>query len=154
MARLQKKNQNNEFSEEMDDDLNFDEIVTQEEAEKRFKANDKKIRAEKKKLLKILSKIDENLIKICDSLLENVAFMSVILDDLVKTIKTDGVKEVYKNGKNQFGFKESVESQSYNKYMKSYQSSMKLLIDMLTKDESSNGNEVEELKEYFARGRK
>ncbi|MBS5802655.1 MAG: hypothetical protein KIC80_06555 [Brachyspira sp.] len=135
MARLQKKNQNNEFSEEMDDDLTFDEIVTQEEAEKRFKANDKKIRAEKKKLLKILSKIDENLIKICDSLLENVAFMSVILDDLVKTIKTDGVKEVYKNGKNQFGFKESVESQSYNKYMKSYQSSMKLLIDMLTKDE-------------------
>ena len=124
-----------EFSEEMDDDLTFDEIVTQEEAEKRFKANDKKIRAEKKKLLKILSKIDENLIKICDSLLENVAFMSVILDDLVKTIKTDGVKEVYKNGKNQFGFKESVESQSYNKYMKSYQSSMKLLIDMLTKDE-------------------
>ena len=135
MAKLQKKKQNNEFSEEMDDDLTFDEIVTQEEAEKRFKANDKKIRAEKKKLLKILSKIDENLIKICDSLLENVAFMSVILDDLVKTIKTDGVKEVYKNGKNQFGFKESVESQSYNKYMKSYQSSMKLLIDMLTKDE-------------------
>ena len=57
MARLQKKNQNNEFPEEMDDDLNFDEIVTQEEAEKRFKANDKKIRAEKKKLLKFYQKL-------------------------------------------------------------------------------------------------
>ena len=101
-----------------------------------------------------MSKIDENLIKICDSLLENVSFMSVLLDDLVKTIKAQGVKEFYMNGKNQFGYKESVESQSYNKYMKSYQSSMKLLIDMLTKDESSNDNEVEELKEYLARGRK
>lgn len=42
----------------------------------------------------------------------------------------------------------------FNKYMKSYQSSMKILIDLLTKDESSNGNEVEELKTYFARSRK
>ena len=154
MARLQKKNQNSEFSEEIDNDFISDEVIAKKEEELRFKANDKKVKAEKKKLLKILSKIDENLIKICDSLLENVAFMSVLLDDLVKTIKAQGVKEVYKNGRNQFGYKESVESQSYNKYMKSYQSSMKLLIDMLTKDESSNGNEVEELKEYFACGRK
>ena len=134
MARLQKKNQNSEFSEEIDNDFISDEVITKKEEELRFKANDKKVKAEKKKLLKILSKIDENLIKICDSLLENVAFMSVLLDDLVKTIKAQGVKEVYKNGRNQFGYKESVESQSYNKYMKSYQSSMKLLIDMLTKD--------------------
>ena len=154
MARLQKKNQNSEFSEEIDNDFISDKVIAKKEEELRFKANDKKVKAEKKKLLKILSKIDENLIKICDSLLENVAFMSVLLDDLVKTIKAQGVKEVYKNGRNQFGYKESVESQSYNKYMKSYQSSMKLLIDMLTKDESSNGSEVEELKEYFARGRK
>ena len=154
MARLQKKNQNSEFSEEIDNDIISDEVIAKKEEELRFKANDKKVKAEKKKLLKILSKIDENLIKICDSLLENVAFMSVLLDDLVKTIKAQGVKEVYKNGRNQFGYKESVESQSYNKYMKSYQSSMKLLIDMLTKDESSNGNEVEEVKEYFGRGRK
>lgn len=154
MAKSQKKNQNNEFSENIDDDCNFSEFASDIEAEKRFKKNDKAIKAEKKKLLKILSKIDENLIKICDSLLENIAFMSVLLDDLIKTIKLQGVKEYYKNGQNQFGFKESVESQSYNKYMKSYQSSMKILIDMLTKDESSNGNEVEELKKYFARGRK
>ncbi|MCD8025076.1 MAG: hypothetical protein LUE64_06030 [Candidatus Gastranaerophilales bacterium] len=154
MATLQKKIQNDEFSEDIDEDVIFNESEVDEDAQIRFKKNDKAIKAEKKKLLKILSKIDENLIKICDSLLENIAFMSVTLDDLIKTIKLQGVKEVYKNGKNQFGFKESVESQSYNKYMKSYQSSMKLLIDMLTKDESSNDNEVEKLKEYFARGRK
>ena len=64
MARLQKKNQNSEFSEEIDNDFISDEVIAKKEEELRFKANDKKVKAEKKKLLKILSKIDENLIKI------------------------------------------------------------------------------------------
>ncbi len=154
MARLQKKNQNSEFSEEIDNDFISDEVMTKKEEELRFKANDKKVKAEKKKLLKILSKIDENLIKICDSLIENIAFMSVTLDDLIKTIKAQGVKEFYCNGKNQFGYKKSVEIEVYNAMQKNYQSSMKLLIDMLQKDDSSNGDDLEKLKEYFARGRK
>ena len=154
MKKSTNKKQNNEFSEDIEKDNTFSESLPEDDSQIRFKKNDKKVKAEKKKLLKILSKIDDNLIEICDSLLDNIAFMSVLLDDLIKTIKAQGVKEVYKNGNNQFGFKESVESQSYNKYMKSYQSSMKILIDMLTKDESSNGNEVEELKTYFARSRK
>ena len=154
MKKSTNKKQNNEFSEDIEKDNTFSESLPEDDSQIRFKKNDKKVKAEKKKLLKILSKIDENLLNICDSLLENIAFMSVLLDDLIKTIKAQGVKEAYKNGNNQFGFKESVESQSYNKYMKSYQSSMKILIDLLTKGESSNGNEVEELKTYFARSRK
>lgn len=154
MKKSENKKQNNEFSEDIEKDNTFSESLPEDDSKVRYKKNDKKVKEEKKKLLKILSKIDDNLIEICDSLLDNIAFMSVLLDDLIKTIKAQGVKEVYKNGNNQFGFKESVESQSYNKYMKSYQSSMKILIDLLTKDESSNGNEVEELKTYFARSRK
>ena len=154
MKKSENKKQNNEFSEDIETDNTFSESLPEDDSKVRYKKNDKKVKEEKKKLLKILSKIDDNLIEICDSLLDNIAFMSVLLDDLIKTIKAQGVKEVYKNGNNQFGFKESVESQSYNKYMKSYQSSMKILIDLLTKDESSNGNEVEELKTYFARSRK
>lgn len=57
------------------------------------------------------------------------------------------------NGKGQFGYKKSVEIDVYNAMQKNYQSSTKLLIDILTKDESSNGSE-EELKEFFARPRK
>lgn len=154
MAKLKKKNQNNEVSENIEENNTFSETLPADNSEVRFKKNDKAIKAEKKKLLKILSKIDENLIKICDSLIENIAFMSVTLDDLIKTIKAQGVKEYYCNGKNQFGYKKSVEIEVYNAMQKNYQSSMKLLIDMLTKDDSSNGDEVEKLKEYFARGRK
>lgn len=152
MAIKKKKNQNNEFSENIEKDYNFSESDFDFESEQRFKKNDKEIKAEKKKLLKILSKIDENLLKISDSLIENVAFLSVTLNGLIEIIKKQGVKETYKNGQNQFGFKESVESQAYNKYMKSYQSSMKLLIDMLSRN-GLNDDETEELKKYLARSR-
>lgn len=153
MTKLQEKNQNNEICENIDNDCIFSEFEQNIQAEKQYKKNDKVIKAEKKKLLKILSKIDDNLIKICDSLLENIAFMSVLLDDLMKIIKLQGIKEHYKNGQNQFGYKESVESQAYNKYMKSYQSSIKILIDMLTKDGATNNDEIEELKKWFSRPR-
>ena len=153
MKKLQEKNQNNEIYENIDNDCIFSEFEQNIQAEKRYKKNDKDIKAKKKKLLKILSKIDDNLIKICDSLLENIAFMSVTLDDLMKKIKSQGIKEHYKNGQNQFGYKESVESQAYNKYMKSYQSSIKILIDMLTKDGTTNNDEIEELKKMFSRPR-
>lgn len=154
MAKLKEKNQNSEVSENIEENNTFSESLPTDNSEVRFKKNDKAIKAEKKKLLKILSKIDENLIKICDSLIENIAFMSVTLDDLIKTIKAQGVKEYYCNGKNQFGFKKSVEIEVYNAMQKNYQSSMKLLIDMLQKDDSSNGDDLEKLKEYFACGRK
>ena len=152
MAIKKKKNQNNEVSENIEKDYDFSESDFDFEAEARFKKNDKEIKAEKKKLIKILSKIEENLLKISDSLIENVAFLSVTLNGLIATIKKQGVKESYKNGQNQFGFKESVESQAYNKYMKSYQSSMKLLIDMLSRN-GLNDDETEELKKYLARSR-
>ena len=79
--------------------------------------------------------------------------MSVTLDDLMQTIKSKGVKEEYCNGKNQFGFKESVEIKIYNTMQKNFQSSMKVLIDLLQKDDSSGDEAKEQLKKIFARGR-
>lgn len=111
-----------------------------------------KVKAEKKKLLKFLSALDENSLKISDSLIENVAFMSVTLSSLMETIKENGIKEEYKNGENQFGYKESVEIKIYNTMQKNYQSAMKLLLDMLTKS-GLNNDDKEELKKYFARAR-
>ena len=146
------KFQDVEFEEENTNDKTFGLNFSAENLTKNYKINDKKIKNEKKNLLKILSKIDENLLKMADSLIENIAFMCVILDGLIETIKKNGVKEFYRNGQNQFGYKKTVEVDIYNIMQKNYQSSMKILIDMLMKD-NSNGEETEELKKYFARGR-
>jgi|GEM_PF-2130027 len=153
MASKQKKNQNNDVSENIEENNIFSDSEDEAVAKFRLAKNDKLIKSEKKKLLKILSKIDENLIKITDSLIENIAFMSVTLDDLMTTIKAKGVKEYYCNGKNQFGYKESVEIKIYNTMQKNFQSSMKVLIDMLQKDDSSGDEAKKQLEKYFARGR-
>ena len=145
-------NENNDVSENIEEFNNFSESEEESQAKIRLAKNDKLIKSTKKKLLKILSKIDENLLKISDSLIENIAFMSVTLDDLMQKIKANGVKEYYCNGKNQFGFKESVEIKIYNTMQKNFQSSMKLLIDMLSRN-GLNDDETEELKKMLARPR-
>lgn len=153
MKSYEENNEDFENPEDLEENSIFGEKINLEALQENYNKNNKAIKKEKQKLTKILSKIDDNLLKICDSLIENIAFMSVTLDGLVETMKAKGIKEFYKNGKNQFGYKESVEVRVYNTMQKNYQSSIKVLIDMLTRGDSS-GDEVEKLKEYFARGRK
>jgi len=152
MSNKQNLQENNDVSENIEENNIFSDSEDDSIAKLRLAKNDKLIKATKKKLLKILSKIDENLLKISDSLIENIAFMSVTLDDLMLKIKANGVKEYYCNGKNQFGFKESVEIKIYNTMQKNYQTSMKLLIDMLSRN-GLNDDETEELKKLLARPR-
>lgn len=153
MTKKQNKNQNNDVSENIEENNFFSESEDDLDAKFRLAKNDKLIKKTKQKLLKILSKIDENLLKISDSLVENIAFMSVMLDDLMQKIKANGVKEYYCNGKNQFGFKESVEIKIYNTMQKNFQSSMKLLIDMLSRNDGNNEDAIEEVKKLLARPR-
>lgn len=152
MSNKQNLQENNDVSENIEENSIFSDSEDDSIAKLRLAKNDKLIKKTKQKLLKILSKIDENLLKISDSLIENIAFMSVTLDDLMLKIKANGVKEYYCNGKNQFGFKESVEIKIYNTMQKNYQTSMKLLIDMLSRN-GLNDDETEELKKLLARPR-
>lgn len=152
MTNKQNLQQNDDVSENIEQNNIFSESEDDSQAQNRLKKNDKLIKATKKKLLKILSKIDENLLKISDSLIDNISFMSVTLDDLMQKIKANGVKEYYCNGKNQFGFKESVEIKIYNTMQKNFQTSMKVLIDMLSRN-GLNDDETEELKKLLARPR-
>lgn len=111
-----------------------------------------KIKKEKQVLEKIFKKIDKNKHKIVEKLIDNVAFMSITLDDLKEDMKINGIKEEYMNGKNQFGFKESVESKTYNNMFKNYMSAIKQLIDLLPADERNNAGE--DLLKFIASGKK
>lgn len=111
-----------------------------------------KIKKEKQTLEKIFKKIDKNKRKIVEKLIDNVAFMSATLDDLKEDMKVNGIKEEYMNGKNQFGFKESVESKTYNNMFKNYMNAIKQLIDLLPVDEQKNAGE--DLLKFIASGKK
>ena len=110
------------------------------------------IKKEKQKMNKIFAKVDKNKKTIVEKLIDNVAFMSVTLDDLKEDIKTYGVKETYMNGSNQFGFKESIESKTYNTMLKNYMNAVKQLIDLLPDEEKKNAGE--NLLKFIASGNK
>lgn len=90
-----------------------------------------KIRKETNKLKKLFKELPNNKKKMAEKLIENASFMSITLDELKEDIKLYGVKETYVNGKDQFGFKESIESKTYNAMVKNYMNIMKQLNDML-----------------------
>lgn len=98
----------------------------------------KKITKETNKLKKLFKELPENKKKMAEKLIENASFMSITLDELKEDIKIYGIKETYVNGKDQFGFKESIESKSYNVMVKNYMNIIKQLNDMLPEDKKIN----------------
>lgn len=99
---------------------------------------DKKITKETNKLKKLFKELPENKKKMAEKLIENASFMSITLDELKNYIKIYGVKETYVNGKDQYGFKESIESKTYNIMVKNYMNIIKQLNDMLPEEKKIN----------------
>lgn len=72
------------------------------------------------------AKIEE--LNLAETAIKNVAFISVQLEDLQEEIYKNGVIETYKNGEHQYGKKLSSALQSYNNLMKTFNTTMKLLL--------------------------
>lgn len=106
----------------------------------------KRIKKETNRLKKLFTNLEENKKKISEKLIENAAFMSITLEDLKKDIVKYGVKETYVNGKDQYGFKESIESKTYNTMIKNYMNIIKQLNDMVPEDKRIN--EDDEFKQF------
>ena len=92
---------------------------------------DKAIKKEQRKLKKIFAELPQEKMETLNNLIENVAFMSVTLQDLQQIIKANGAVEKYQNGANQWGYKPSSAIQVYNATMKTYNTSLKLLLNEL-----------------------
>lgn len=106
----------------------------------------KNIKKETQRLKKLFRDLPENKHRMAEKLIENASFMSITLDELKEDIKIYGVKETYVNGKDQYGFKESIESKTYNTMVKNYMSIIKQLNDMLP--EQKKINEDDEFEQF------
>lgn len=98
----------------------------------------KKIKKELNRLKKLFKDLPENKKKISEKLIDNAAFMSISLEELKKDIILYGVKETYANGKDQYGFKESIESKTYSTTIKNYMAIIKQLNEMLPEGKQIN----------------
>ena len=122
----------------MEDDENIKENVISERTLKEVAEYNRQITSEKNKILKMFKDCDKNKKKLATPLIENASYMKVELAHLKKYNIKNGIKEFYMNGKGQFGFKESVESKTYNTMIKNYMNVIKQLNDMLPKGISIN----------------
>ena len=67
--------------------------------------------------------------------IEDVAFMTVTMQDLRENIVRTGTTVTYKNGENQYGTKQSPDAQLYLQMSQKQTAAMKILVDCLPKTE-------------------
>ncbi len=107
---------------------------------------DKKIKAEIKRLNEIFKNIEDKKKKTVKFLIENVAFMSVCLDELQEIINKTGYSNEYRNNIN-YGVKDSVEVKAYNTMIKNFMTAVKQLVALLPED----NEEEDELLNFIKR---
>ena len=118
----------------------------QSEVDEPIQDTTKEVEAEEKKILKALDGLTETQKKINAELIHNVAFQSVTLRHLTENIQKNGVKEKYKNGANQWGYKDRTEVKTYNNMIKSYQACMRQLNELV--NSNGLGNNYDEFDEF------
>ena len=91
----------------------------------------KRIKKEIARLKRLFSKIDENKKKLVFATIEDVAFMTITMQDLRDQIIRDGTTVEYKNGENQYGTKQSPDAQIYLQMSQKQSQAMKILVSCL-----------------------
>ena len=96
------------------------------------------IKAEKRKLAGIYTRLDKKTKKAVDSLVDEAAFMAASLYELREKINEKGYVEAYQNGANQKGIKKCSEVEIYNTMIKNYSSVVKQLTDLIPKKQENS----------------
>ena len=117
------------------------------------KSKDKIIKAEKRKLAGIYTRLDEKTKKSVGSLVDEAAFMAASLYELRKIIDEKGYTEQYQNGANQRGVKKCSEVEIYNTMIKNYSAIVKQLTDLLPKEQAKSVQSTGDGFEDFVNGR-
>jgi hypothetical protein len=113
---------------------------------------EKKIRAEKNRILKIYKdiKLDAKIIKVLEGLVSDAAFMRIAIEEIKEKLIKEGLMEKFKNGSQEF-MREKPEAKLFLNFMKQYANTMKQLIDLMpvqVKDE-----EQDQLMQFFQSGK-
>ena len=103
------------------------------------KDKDEIIKAEKRKLAGIYTRMDKKTKKAVDSLVDEAAFMAASFYELREIINEKGYVETYQNGANQKGVKKCSEVEIYNTMIKNYSSVVKQLTDLIPKKQEDTG---------------
>ena len=113
----------------------------------------KRIKKEVARLKRLFKEIDDNKKKLVFTTIDDVAFMTITMQDLRDDIIRDGTTVEYKNGENQYGTKQSPDAQLYLQLSQKQTQAMKILLDCLPKDKKLEIKTQEDDFDEFVDGR-
>ena len=87
----------------------------------------KRIKKEVARLKRLFKEIDDNKKKLVFTTIDDVAFMTITMQDLRDDIIRDGTTVEYKNGENQYGTKQSPDAQLYLQLSQKQTQAMKIV---------------------------
>lgn len=108
-------------------------LMSPEEAD--YLKKEAAIKKEERRLKRLFAKIDDSKKKLAFSTIADVAFLTVIMQELREKILKEGTTCEYKNGENQYGIKQSPDAQLYLQMSQKQTAAMKILMDCLPKTE-------------------
>ena len=131
----------------MNDKQVLEESKTDEKTDNELDYQEKNAKIEKeiRRLRRLFSKIDKNKKNLVYTTIDDIAFMTVTMQELREKIIREGTSIEYKNGENQWGKKQSPDAQLYLQMSQKQTQAMKILIDCMPKTEQIS----KELKDGF-----
>lgn len=118
-------------------------FANEEQQEEKTKDITKAVQQEEKSITQSLSCLPKEILNANKDFIHQLAFQCVTLKELSDDISKNGVKEKYKNGANQWGYKDRAEVKTYNNMFKNYQSAMKQLNDLLMQQGTNYDDEFD-----------
>lgn len=122
-----------------DFDQQFEEEEAKREAEydsiSGYLEKTNRIKKEVNRLKRLFKDIDENKKKLVFTTIDDIAFMTITMQDMREKIIREGTTVKYKNGENQYGTKQSPDAQLYLQLSQKQTQAMKILVDCLPKTE-------------------
>ena len=109
-----------------------------------------RIKKEAARLKRLFSKIDPQKKKLVITTIDDVAFMTVTMQDLRDNIIRDGTSITYKNGENQYGTKQSPDAQLYLQMSQKQTAAIKILVDCLPKTKKAPVEKSDEFEDFIA----
>ncbi len=109
-----------------------------------------RIKKEAARLKRLFSKIDPQKKKLVVTTIDDVAFMTVTMQDLRDNIIRDGTSITYKNGENQYGTKQSPDAQLYLQMSQKQTAAIKILVDCLPKTKKAPVEKSDGFEDFIA----
>ena len=108
----------------------------------------KRIKKEVNRLKKLFKDIDDNKKKLVFTTIDDVAFMTITMQDLREQIIREGTTVEYKNGANQYGVKQSPDAQLYLQLSQKQTQAMKILVDCLPKKTKEQVGKMDDFDDF------